>query len=282
MTATALEAIVPDKAVTGKPQVVDAAGNVAESPQVLTIGAEAPVAQQDGAGVSDVTASPAKGFYMGKEKATASFIAQGSSPQDVRVDVVSETDGSVVRSIVAEDVPPASPAQVKWNGKTEAGDVAPNGAYDFDVKPLAGGQGAKAKFEQYDHIFPVKGKHEYWAGLGDGRDHQGVDVGADCGKRIVAARAGKVQHKAYHASAGNYVVVDGKDTDVDYVYMHLQQPSKLSEGDKVKTGGLIGRNGDTGNASGCHLHFEMWQGDWYGGGKVMDPMPALKRWDGWS
>ncbi len=281
-SATAVEALVPDDAETGKPQVVDGGGNVSESPQELKIVAEQTVQSDDGAGIGEVSASPAKGFFMGKQQATASFIAKGSSPQDVRVDVVSKDDGATVRSIVAEKVEPQSPAQVSWNGKTESGDVAPNGAYDFEVKPLAGGESARAGFEQYDHMFPLIGKHDFWAGLGDGRGHQGVDVGAKCGKRIVAARGGKVQTKAYHGSAGNYVVIDGKDTNVDYVYMHLQQPSKLHEGEKVKTGGLVGRNGDTGNASGCHLHFEMWDGDWYGGGKVMDPMPHLKRWDDWS
>jgi murein DD-endopeptidase MepM/ murein hydrolase activator NlpD len=281
VTPTALEAIVPDEAVTGKPQVVDGGGNVADSPVELKIAPETEVVDQNGTGISEVFAAPAKGYFMGKQQATASFVTQGDSPQDVRVDVV-HSDGSVVRSIVAENVAPQSPAEVKWNGKAEDGSIAPNGEYEFDVKPLSGGNGSRARFEQYDHIFPVVGKHEYWAGLGDGRGHQGVDVGAKCGKRIIAARGGKVQHKAYHGAAGNYVVVDGKGTDVDYMYAHLQQPSKLSEGDKVKTGGRIGRNGDTGNASGCHLHFEMWKGGWYEGGSVMDPMPHLKRWDDWS
>jgi murein DD-endopeptidase MepM/ murein hydrolase activator NlpD len=40
--------------------------------------------------------------------------------------------------------------------------------------------------------------------------------------------------------------------------------------------------GATGNASGCHLHFEMWDGPWQQGGSVMDPTPHLKRWDEWS
>ena len=282
VTTTALEAVVPDEAVTGKPQVVDGGGTVADSPNKLTIVSAAEVSQQDGAGVTDVTATPAKGYFMGKRQATAAFVAQGSGPQDVRVDVVHATDGTVVRSLVAEDVKPMTPAQVRWNGKAEGGEIAPNGPYQFDVKPLAGGNGDKASFEQYDHMFPVRAKHEYWAGLGDGRGHQGVDVGAACGKRMVAARGGKVQTKDVHGAAGNYLVIDGKGTDVDYAYMHLQRPSKLNEGDKVKTGGGIGRVGETGNAAGCHLHFEMWKGGWYEGGSVMDPMPHLKRWDDWS
>jgi hypothetical protein len=280
-TSTSLEAIVPDQAATGKPQVTDAGGAVAESPEELVIVSETEVLAADGAGVSDVSANPDKGFFAGRKQASASFVAQGGGPQDVRVDVVSQK-GEVVRSIVEKDVQPHQPVGVRWNGKTEGGEVAPNGEYDFDVKPLAGGDSAKARFEQYDHIFPVRGKHDYGDGLGAGRNHQGQDVFADCGNRLVAARGGKVDWKEYHSAAGHYLVVDGKKTNVDYAYMHLQQPSKFGEGEKVKTGQTIGRVGETGNASGCHLHFEMWKGQWQGGGSVMDPTTPMKRWDDWS
>ena len=38
--------------------------------------------------------------------------------------------------------------------------------------------------------------------------------------------------------------------------------------------------GQTGNASACHLHFEMWSAPgYYTGGSVIDPLPYLKRWD---
>jgi murein DD-endopeptidase MepM/ murein hydrolase activator NlpD len=281
VTSGSVEAIVPDQAETGRPEVADSGGAVAESPNELVIVSENEVQSFEEARVGDVTANPDKGFFAGRKQASASFVAQGSGSQDVRVDVLSR-GGEVVRSIVEKDVAAQAPVGVRWNGKTDDGEVAPNGEYEFEVKPLAGGNGAKARFEQYDHIFPVRGKHDYGDGLGAGRGHQGVDVFADCGKRMVAARGGKVQWKAYHSAAGYYLVVDGKKTDVDYAYMHLQRPSKFGEGDRVKTGQTIGKVGETGNAQGCHLHFEMWDGEWQRGGSVMDPMPQLKRWDGWS
>jgi murein DD-endopeptidase MepM/ murein hydrolase activator NlpD len=281
VTAGGLEAIVPDQAATGRPGVVDSTGTAAESPKELVIVAENEVQATAGAGIGGLTADPDKGFFAGRKQASASFVPRGSGPQDVRVDVVSP-EGEVVRSLVKENVASQAPINVRWNGKTEDREVAPNGEYQFEVKPLTGGNGARARFEQYDHIFPVRGKHEYWAGLGDGRGHQGVDVGAACGNRMVAARGGKVQWKEFHGAAGHYLVIDGKKTDVDYAYMHLERPSKFDVGDNVKTGQKIGTVGETGNASGCHLHFEMWDGEWQRGGSVMDPMPHLKRWDGWS
>ena len=40
--------------------------------------------------------------------------------------------------------------------------------------------------------------------------------------------------------------------------MHLQEPSPLVKGARVLTGQVIGDVGDSGDARGCHLHFELW------------------------
>jgi murein DD-endopeptidase MepM/ murein hydrolase activator NlpD len=66
-------------------------------------------------------------------------------------------------------------------------------------------------------------------------------------------------------------------------YMHLLRPSRFATGKKVRTGQRIGEVGETGNASGCHLHFEIWTAPgWYVGGSPIDPYPSLKRWDAYS
>jgi murein DD-endopeptidase MepM/ murein hydrolase activator NlpD len=144
-------------------------------------------------------------------------------------------------------------------------------------------------FDLYDHVFPVRGRHDYGgagAGFGSGRaghSHQGHDVFAGCGTRMVAARGGRVKFEQYHAAAGHYIVVDGAGTDLDYAYMHLAEPSPFQPGDRVYTGQQIGAVGDSGNAQGCHLHFELWGAPgWYDGGEPFDPLPALQAWDSWS
>jgi murein DD-endopeptidase MepM/ murein hydrolase activator NlpD len=135
-----------------------------------------------------------------------------------------------------------------------------------------------------DHVFPVAGKHDFGsagARFGSGRaghSHQGHDVFARCGTPMVAAHGGEVQTRKYHSAAGHYVVIDTAD-GTDYVYMHLAEASPFSPGDLVATGQRIGAVGDSGNARGCHLHFELWSAPgYYEGGRPFDPLPALRAW----
>ena len=63
--------------------------------------------------------------------------------------------------------------------------------------------------------------------------------------------------------------------------MHLRDKALVSKGDTVTTGQTIGYVGRTGDATACHLHFELWPAPgWYTGGRATDPLPSLKAWDG--
>ena len=69
----------------------------------------------------------------------------------------------------------------------------------------------------------------------------------------------------------------------DQPYMHLLEPALVETGQRVFTRQKIGKVGETGRASGCHLHFEMWSSPgWYEGGKAFDPLPSLEGWDSYS
>jgi murein DD-endopeptidase MepM/ murein hydrolase activator NlpD len=128
--------------------------------------------------------------------------------------------------------------------------------------------------------FPVRGKHTYGDGFGAGRGHQGQDLLAKCGKRVVAAQPGRIQIADSDGGAGNYVVIDGAGKRKDTVYMHLLRRAKVRKGNRVSAGEVIGRVGSTGNSTTCHLHFEIWSGaGYYEGGHPVDPKPRLRRWD---
>jgi murein DD-endopeptidase MepM/ murein hydrolase activator NlpD len=103
---------------------------------------------------------------------------------------------------------------------------------------------------------------------------------ADCGLPLLATQSGKVKFAGSQALAGNYVVLSAADGSADYVYMHLRDPALVKKGDQVVTGQPIGFVGRTGDATACHLHFEMWPAPgWYTGGSAVDPLPSLKSWD---
>ena len=129
--------------------------------------------------------------------------------------------------------------------------------------------------------FPVRGKHDFGTetnSFGGGRNHRGHDVFARCGTPLVAALPGKVRLAKSQSAAGYYVVIDNAD-GASQAYMHLQGPATVSKGETVSAGTPIGAVGDSGNASGCHLHFEYWTAPgWYSGGDPIDPLPYLKRW----
>ncbi|MGA7395939.1 MAG: M23 family metallopeptidase [Solirubrobacterales bacterium] len=129
-------------------------------------------------------------------------------------------------------------------------------------------------------VFPVKARVSWGDSLGAGRGHQGQDLMASCGKKIVAARTGRVKFVDYQAGgAGHYAVIRGTDSRFDYVYMHMIKRPKVKQGQKVKAGKVLGYVGSTGRSSACHLHFEMWtRPGWYKGGDVKNPRPHLKSW----
>jgi murein DD-endopeptidase MepM/ murein hydrolase activator NlpD len=135
-------------------------------------------------------------------------------------------------------------------------------------------------------VFPVAGTYDFGgadARFGAGRQghtHQGQDIVAAEGTPVVAPKAGTIHWRAYQAEgAGYYLVLDADGEDFMYVFMHLRQGSVLvSKGDHVAPGQQLAQVGNTGRSFGAHLHFEIWQGVWYGGGKPIDPLPTLKAW----
>jgi hypothetical protein len=287
---------VPRSAVTGRLGLrrVDGTRSAA-SRGTLTI---APAASRLPAGVVDAEVQEHKVFFGARKPASLSYVIGGSRPASVQVQLLRGRDGAVVTSWAAGRVEPGEPQTVEWDG-TVAGEVQAEGLYRFQVTATdsAGVRATSSEaaapdgetpdaFRFLTYRFPIMGAHSYGefaAAFGGGRGHQGQDVFAECGTPLIAARGGAVKFKQFQSRAGNYVVIDGARTGVDYAYMHLRDPAVVEKGDKVMTGQLLGYVGDTGRASGCHLHFEEWSAPgWYTGGAPFDPLPDLRAWDAQS
>ena len=243
--------------------------------------------------------SPRKSFYFGYRYPRLSYTIGSTQPEnDLRIDVVN-ANGEAIKTFYRENVAPNVGSKVRWDGTTNEGRPARNGRYSFRIGPQGESAPAARKatsstslslgFSFYGYAFPILGKHEFSMGAGrfgaprSGHTHEGQDVMAACGTPLVAARGGTVQYAGYQAAAGNYIVIDGRGTGYDFMYAHLAEPSPLHTDETVRTGQPIGIVGDTGDAQGCHLHFEMWTPPgWYEGGEPIDPLPYLEKWDRYS
>lgn len=292
---TSVTAKVPGGAVSGKVRVRDAYGNrSAPSPEEIEIHPASELGSAGSLELTEAETTPTTAYFFGVRKPRLDYIVNSSQRlNDLRIDVV-DASGGVVRSYFRNDVAANTTQTVRWDGNAADGTPASGGSYSFRVSSQSG-QRARASsrrtagqlgFHLYGYIFPIRGPHTYGDGIGApraGHTHQGQDVLSACGLDLVAVRGGRVQYNGYQGAAGNYVVIDGKATGQDFAYMHMVAPSPLQEGQVVHTGQVIGHVGQTGDATTCHLHFEIWGAPgWYEGGHFLDPAPALKAWDRYS
>ena len=88
--------------------------------------------------------------------------------------------------------------------------------------------------------------------------HNGVDIAAPMGSLIRSATGGVVRAAGWDDMLGNYVEVVRGMLGYSYVYGHMSE-ILTKVGAPVATGQVIGRVGDTGYATGPHLHFEVRQ-----------------------
>jgi murein DD-endopeptidase MepM/ murein hydrolase activator NlpD len=134
-------------------------------------------------------------------------------------------------------------------------------------------------------VFPVQGPHTYGDPFGaprQGYTHQGQDVLAAQGTPIVAPETGTVTFTGDQpGGAGLYVVMHAADGR-DFFFAHCEGGSVVVVAAQPLTAGApICKVGRTGDATGPHLHFEIWVGGWRASqdSHPIDPLPDLRAWD---
>ena len=101
--------------------------------------------------------------------------------------------------------------------------------------------------------------------------HAGVDLAAQEGEDIRAAAGGVVLRAGARGGYGDAVEID-HGGGVTTLYAHASE-LLVREGEQVAPGQPIARVGQTGRATGSHLHFELREG-----GRPVDPARALKNY----
>jgi hypothetical protein len=143
---------------------------------------------------------------------------------------------------------------------------ATNASCDEIVAPLP------AKLMGSDnHNWHSSGSH--W-----GSWHTGTDFSVPCGTPVYAVHAGTVEVDTTQSWAGRWLVkVRTGPASLTTWYAHMRKIT-VSRAEKVQAGQQIGEVGAEGNATGCHLHFEVHEkgGSIYGADNV-DPSVWLRR-----
>ena len=104
------------------------------------------------------------------------------------------------------------------------------------------------------YVCPYKVHPRSLFGYRHGRRHQGIDLPYPKGTPVAVAFDGKVRVSSYVGGYGNLVIVRHAN-GLETFYGHLSE-SKVSPGDWVSAGDIIGLGGSTGRSTGPHLHFE--------------------------
>lgn len=139
--------------------------------------------------------------------------------------------------------------------------------------------------------FPVIG-HSSYAHVH--HDYPATDIMTACGNRVVAVTGGTILavtlvdrwQPSVNAGAtrGGLSVSLLGDDGVRYYGSHLSTiDATIRPGARVRTGQPLGRIGETGDASACHLHFGISPpcrrvGDWWIQRGVIFPWPYLDAW----
>ncbi|MBO7615055.1 MAG: peptidoglycan DD-metalloendopeptidase family protein [Bacilli bacterium] len=84
--------------------------------------------------------------------------------------------------------------------------------------------------------------------------HNGIDLAYSEGTPIGANNSGIVSASGTSNDGANYVIINSQD-GYEQLYWHLKEQSPLQKGQFVSAGQFIGLMGQTGRATGPHLHF---------------------------
>jgi murein DD-endopeptidase MepM/ murein hydrolase activator NlpD len=101
--------------------------------------------------------------------------------------------------------------------------------------------------------------------------HYAIDIAADYGSTVRAAAAGTVIFSGWKNNGGGYQVWIAHGSGLYTTYNHMSSLS-VGRGEHVGRGDHVGRVGQTGNATGPHLHFEVWRGPVWDGGTRVNPL----------
>lgn len=139
--------------------------------------------------------------------------------------------------------------------------VIPDGRLDYADRILPPGSG-----RGYALAWPLRGTltQGYHGG------HLAIDIGSYYGAKVYASAAGRVVYARFSPDGWlGFRVVIAHGNSLQTAYNHMSD-IYVEEGESVSRGQMIGQVGSTGNSTGPHVHFEVYQG-----GQKANPLGVL-------
>ena len=162
---------------------------------------------------------------------------------------------SAVQETTTEPEPESEPETERFDGAGGEDLLYPDEITSFSPFTVTGRFTVPVQYKRVTSNFgyrenPVTHKYGF---------HSGIDLSAPEGTPIYAAYAGPVSQVSYSEARGNYIILD-HGNGVRTVYCHCSAVT-APIGANLKSGEVIALVGATGQATGPHLHFEIWLGD---------------------
>jgi len=198
-----------------------------------------------------------KGIPSGEYEVSFNYVGYKQLTKKVRI-YSSQTTVLNVRLVPQDEKP--------YKKNPDRVETPKNNMNEAKIEPSRMSNETSELFNPLDFLYVTSKFGEY---RNYGR-HSGVDFLANCNDPVYAIQSGRITFAGYKGGYGLMVEIKHNE-NFKSVYAHL---SKLlvKDGELVRKGQVIGRAGDTGYATGCHLHFEIIINN-----RRVDPMKLLKK-----
>lgn len=210
-------------------------------------------------------------LYAENEEALEALQATEASTQEELAKIAQEkeaNDAEIQRLIEEEKKRQEEEARRRQEQLNQAQQTGGGTNTGGGVIPTGGSGGV----EGFRPIWPLPGVTYISAGWYGYPGHKGLDIAGPWGTAVVAAESGTViaanSSDTWGSGWGYYVLIYHNGT-FSTRYAHLSSLA-VSNGQYVEQGQVVGYEGTTGNVTGPHLHFEV-----YENGTRTDPMRFL-------
>lgn len=147
-----------------------------------------------------------------------------------------------------------APGMLSWATEAGQGNTFASTAGHGGAEGEGGGPSARRLRWPLQYVQIISGYGPRW-----GRVHEGIDLVAPTGTPVLAAASGEVVYSGNRIRGYGNMVVVKHEGELMTVYAH-NSVLLVKAGDRVDAGQAVALSGQSGRASGPHLHFEVRRG----------------------